>query len=378
MKCFYSGVLCGFVLAATPTAFTAESPAGVQNTGTREFRFQFLALAGGTFIESAAGINNAGQICGSFGVDWSQYQGRTVLWNAVSIMNIQAPPNSTFIGSAINQRGEIAGYLHFPPGMYRTDTHAASWSDSGIIDLDDYHSTRATALNIEGKVVGWLAAAGRDPTAMLWDHGKAVDLGALLKRKGYSEAHAINSSSRVVGNFDELADTKVGRKLLGTRAIVWEGSTVRFLATKVRHSSDADGINDRGQIVGWSSVRPAKDGEYDWRAHATLWDGDSVIDLGGLPGFGRMSAAAINSAGEIVGSADNVEDGPLDPSEHHGVFWNSQRQIVDLNRYLPGSLSKEGWVITRATGINDAGAIVGVAYKSSTESRAFLLSPKRP
>ncbi len=64
--------------------------------------------------------------------------------------------------------------------------------------------------------------------------------------------------------------------------------------------------------------------------------------------------------GQIVGSSGN-----------RAVHWEND-QIVDLNTLIP---PKSGWVLTKATGINENGQIVGVGSLGGDPFRAFILSP---
>jgi probable HAF family extracellular repeat protein len=216
----------------------------------------------------------------------------------------------------------------------------------------------------------------------LWDNGAVVDLGASIEKEGYSEAHAINDNGSIVGRFDELARTKSGRKILGSHAFVWQANTVRMLPTIGGRNASADGINNRGQIVGWSNIKTSTGYAFISAAHATLWDGNGAIDLGGLSGFTRTTAVAINSAGQIVGSADNPPVGPvgsLDTGDHHALYWDAKKRMVDLNQYLPSRLSEAGWVLIEANGINDTGVIVGSAYNAQTGlGTLFVLKPAKP
>ena len=61
-------------------------------------------------------------------------------------------------------------------------------------------------------------------------------------------------------------------------------------------ASEAESINDAGQVVGFSVV--------DGVTYATEWSGGSVVNLGGLPGSMDSSASAINYAGKVVGVSD--------------------------------------------------------------------------
>jgi probable HAF family extracellular repeat protein len=68
----------------------------------------------------------------------------------------------------------------------------------------------------------------------------------------------------------------------------------------------ADGINDAGQVVGFSSI-------IDGNTQATEWSGGSVIDLGGLPDWPSSYASGINNAGQVVGASDFISPPPPPP-----------------------------------------------------------------
>jgi uncharacterized membrane protein len=81
-------------------------------------------------------------------------------------------------------------------------------------------------------------------------------------------------------------------------ATEWSGDSVINLGGLPGSGlSQALGINDAGQAVGFSIVGGV--------AYATEWSGGSVINLGGLPGFRTESFAyGINDAGQAVGFSD--------------------------------------------------------------------------
>jgi probable HAF family extracellular repeat protein len=333
-------------------------------------------------FQPAVGINDADQIAGNIAPKGGQKASHAIVWKDGSFAEISVtPPALEFYSFSINRAGNIAGALQARPGV----SHAAVWKNSSITDLDSDESrrsytSRATGINSDGQVVGWSFITGSDPTATFWDNGTVVDLGASIKREGYSEAHAINDKGSIVGRFDELARTKSGRKNLGSHAVLWQANTVKMLPTIGGRNASADGVNDRGQIVGWSNIKGSAGYAFSSAAHATLWDGIGAIDLGGLSGFMRTSAVAINNAGQIVGSADNPQIGAgfVDAGDHHALYWDRKRRMVDLNQYLPGRLSEAGWVLTEATGINEAGVIVGNAYNAQTHlGTLFVLKPAK-
>ncbi len=118
--------------------------------------------------------------------------------------------------------------------------------------------------------------------------------------------------------------------------------------------SRAYGINEAGQVVGYSLTA---EGEQ----HAFVWDESAgMIDLGTLGGD-KSIAYAINNRGQVVGSA-RTASGKL-----HAFIWE-QGRMTDIG-VLPGGNC------TEAVSINDAGQVVGTARKSETDyswSRAFL------
>src|SRR5262249_45325910 len=74
------------------------------------------------------------------------------------------------------------------------------------------------------------------------------------------------------------------------------GYTVTDLGVFGGTTSQALGINDAGQVVGWSDTPGGGQ-------HAFLYDGGQLLDLGTFGGH-NSKAYAINNAGLVVGAAD--------------------------------------------------------------------------
>ena len=189
-----------------------------------------------------------------------------------------------------------------------------------------------------------------------------TDLGTL---GGYANSYAtaINNAGQVAGSSwtDNNDDVY--------RATLWNGTTPTDLGTLggTRRSSMANAINDAGQVAGWS-------GTANGSTHATVWNGTTATDLGTLGGY-SSEAFAINNAGQVVGWSYTADD-PRHPSSSHATLWNGTT-ATDLNSVLDASTVSAGWVLDRATGINDNGWIVGNASNSllGIQSHAFLLTP---
>jgi probable HAF family extracellular repeat protein len=149
-------------------------------------------------------------------------------------------------------------------------------------------------------------------------------------------------------------------------------------------NSEARGINNRGQIVGVSDSLDANSGAvqrgflFD---PSGFVGGRTAIDLGTLNpanrpasffrDLGNSEANAINDRGDIVGVADIGQfDANGDPIRH-GFIFDGGSQIDDLNvPALPG-----GATIIEATGITGVGEICGTGIDATGNTRGLLLVP---
>ena len=87
-----------------------------------------------------------------------------------------------------------------------------------------------------------------------------------------------------------------------------------------------------------------------------------MVDLGTL-GVADSFAFDVNSNGVVVGSALNTAGEPR-------AFVYSNGVMTDLNTLLSAG---DGWVLQRASGINDQGQVVGWGINNGVR-RAFLLN----
>ena len=203
----------------------------------------------------------------------------------------------------------------------------------------------ALAVNNHGQVAGFGEFAPSVDHAFVWSAVVGLhDLGA-LPGGGNSIAQGINDSGQVVGWSVGAAET---------RAFLWTSSGgMQDLGTLGGPSALAYGINDAGQVVGNAAL--ADGVSY----HAFLWtSAEGMKDLGTLGG-NYSYAQAINSAGEVAGFsylADNVTS--------HAFLWTQAGGMQDLG------LSGE---YVTALGINDSGTIVGLyARTNSGEQFGFV------
>ena len=83
--------------------------------------------------------------------------------------------------------------------------------------------------------------------------------------------------------------------------------------------------------------------------------GGTVIDLGTLDGYRSSEAFGINSAGQVVGRADEPTTAG---APDHAFLYTDGVGIQDLNALIPAG---SGWVLTEARAINDTGFIAEIA-----------------
>lgn len=285
-------------------------------------------------------------------------------------------------GPRINKWGEVA---------FARNRHVYSGGEiqnkvsSGNILLND--------LNDRGDFVGY-ADSGTTKIAGLFQGGDWSRLNTLPYSSGQSEALAVNKNGLVViNNVDNHQAFSV--KL---------DSDPTYLGDLGNGKSEGRAVNDDGWIVGHSLVLSGD-------SHAFLYKSldEGMIDLYTLGGSDSF-AYAINNKGDIVGASHNSneilraalyrqEEGWVDlgalsvngVSRALGINESSvavgyavdtdnkkkavryiDNRVEDLNAYLS---SNSAWQLSKASGINDAGEIVGVGSLSGGATQAaFLMS----
>ena len=94
-----------------------------------------------------------------------------------------------------------------------------------------------------------------------------------------------------------------------------------------------------------------------------------VTDLGILPGGTYSSAAALNSTGQVVGTAD------IDTGKLRAFLWTKTGGMQDLGT-LPGG-SDEPLFSSGATGINDSAHVSGWSWVDVAHNAAIVWTPKK-
>ncbi|MEC4818543.1 MAG: DUF3466 family protein, partial [Scytonema sp. PMC 1069.18] len=179
--------------------------------------------------------------------------------------------------------------------------------------------------------------------AFLWDSVKGMqDLGVLgntTSGTSFSRANGINNRGKVVGYSSTLN---------GDRAFLWD--SVKGMqdlgvlgSTGSSTNSRANDLNDKGEVVGFSTQSISGRGAF-------LWDSTNGIqDLGALnnPSPGGRSANGINNNTQVVGGANAAFTNRNDPA----FIWDRTNGMQALE-FSPAYFNI-------ANDINDSGQIVG-------------------
>lgn len=239
----------------------------------------------------------------------------------------------------------------------------------------------AVTINDSGQIGGYSIASGRQ-RGFIWIDGRVTDLGSLARGTG-SIPTSINRAGQISGHS-------------GDRAFLYQDGIIKELSEVQGIYGAANGMNDRGQIVGGSQIVPRGP------SHAFLYESGTMTDLGTLGGL-DSTAYAINNDGVVVGSADTAE------KSSHAFLYKSGR-LQDLGtlggqRSVAAAISNTGLIAgnsqidnnkvthaflyakgvmkdlgtmgggdhSEAFGVNDSGQTVGFAY-TVRGRRAFIYS----
>ncbi len=173
----------------------------------------------------------------------------------------------------------------------------------------------------------------------------------LLPGGTYASAGGINDSGKIVG----VANDATG----AYRTVQWVNGQISIIADLSANGGLCvpEDLNDAGESVGRQPIS-------GFFSYGIYWDAQN--NPSALPGLPSGSAAlntahAINASGQVVGRAK--EGGPN--YWGHAAVWFQGSLQTDLGFMGGGNFSE-------AYGLNDFGAVVGVASIANTNQHAFL------
>jgi len=348
------------------------------------------------------GINSWAQVIGN-------YNGRAYTWTKWGgFRNLGLLPGGTFSqATAINDRGWVVGTGNGPgivispfPGRSNEQcndlTQPFLWTPSqgmlalGAVAVSSSLSSwcglpfHGSGLNDSGQVVGYNDDMGTTyQDAFIWTRSAGMTL--LGPNYPPSMTHDINMKGEIAGEACTNS-IEIGH------ASTWKDDTRTDLGTldaganttEELWASGADGVDNVGRVVGWSSTLPvyiAYQGYQTVPVHAVIWNSSGVIrDLGTLGGDTSSAAYKINLFGLVIGSSGNFDWAMWQP---HGApfevpgrpfFWSERTGMQELNTLIP---QNSGWLLKTTTDINVWGQIVGSGTRNG-HRHGFLLTPLNP
>src|SRR6266511_383523 len=269
-------------------------------------------------------------------------------------------------GFRINASGQVAGSTYVNGNF-----HAFLYSSGNMVDLDTlpgFPASYAAGINSSGQAVG--ASVDNVSTfnsqAFLYSGGTVTDLGTL---------GGVESSGTGINNHGQICGWS-GIATQSQHAFLYSGGTMMDIGTLRGNTfSAAVDINDSGQVTGYSGgctvnqVAYLQTGRVNCQGrgalHAFLYSGGRMIDLGTLPGGAQSQGFGINNDGSVVGFSSGIR------FARHAFLYSNGR-IRDLNNLIPAN---SVWTLLQADGINDSGQITGQGLNPQQQLRAFLLTP---
>ncbi len=197
------------------------------------------------------------------------------------------------------RRGSLVSACSFGLAMLPTFAVAQTYtiSDLGVVPGGSASGTAALGISDNGYTTGKSDKPAGTPHAFFGNPGSLVDLG-LPSGINFAIGTTVNSNRQVAG----YLGTKKGGVTQYPKAARWSVAANGAVSVTTINplggtQCQAYGINDAGQVVGWSSVKLSSGG-----MHAFLWTNGTMVDLGGPPaGSDWRKATGINNNGVVVG-----------------------------------------------------------------------------
>ena len=327
-------------------------------------------------ITEAAAINARGDIVG----DSFVYEHRT---HTVTTLSCSGTGCNVYGANAINDLGVIAGTIVDPAVGFE----AVIWKSPSEAPtlLSPGNQTMADALSDLGDVAGSNNNGHEDNAADIWTTPKypQIALGTLVTCEvcvfgPSSTALAVNNRRRVVGYSDfgyTTTSDPFGPSVSGVHAFMWSDGHMTDLAMM---SSDpsinfdfASSVNDLDEVVGSSSST-------DGVTTALAYRNGVIKSLGSLDKqpTSNSQANSINDRGEIVGWSDLHPAGGQ-PSAPRAFVYSRRRMANLMSELDTADPASQTAVLTNAVAINCDGWIVANGFDSVTgDNHAYLLKPE--
>ena len=292
---------------------------------------------------SVAGINNSGQIVGSYSVASSGgYQTFGFLLSSGSYTQIMVPGSLNTYAYGINNAGAIVGTY------YQTATicHGFLLVANALKSIDFPGSTcsAASGINDSNQIVGWYSDNNGQSHGFLLSGGTFTSIDPPLSTQ--VTARKINNSGLVLGDY-------VVANRAGYGFYLFKDGT--YSNVNVPGILSVRGMNNKGEIVGECAVGSAYDG---YVSNGTLFN---TFTAGSSSS--PMQLMDINDYGQVIGSSYEL-------GEFLATLPGSQGRIGILSHVAAGG----GWT-TVATLVNTSASAVPVTVALRNDDGSALNLP---
>lgn len=295
-------------------------------------------------VAEADAINNLGQVAGLSALGYTRGtvdHGHAFVWSGSgSLVDIGTLGGDLSFPGGINDHGEVVGGSTTADGVL----HAFAWTaGTGMQPLGDGPgvSSRGFAINQTGVVAGLASLPSGQFEAVLWEAGSVMVLPGLPGGQN-AAATAINDAGQVAGIADD------GNFVF--HPVLWDASGIHDLGVLPdTFFSMAAGMNEAGQVVGYFQVFAGP----SIVSVAFSWTATEGLRILPTLGGAEASAAAVNAAGSVVGTAQTGS------GLEHAVVWTTNG-IIDLAAVGSGPFMSAQRQ-SGAFGINDQGQVCGIS-----------------
>lgn len=336
-------------------------PVGEDSPATPNFEFQIVDLGTGEGNWSTAyEINDLGMVIWGWGLSKDPLSDLAEDFTAeLWFMQTSTKLKTLGVGSpiAMNNEGDLLA-TGFLPHSRQTVVYDTSTGKS--LEISEFKNGWVTDISDDGIIVGSI-----DRTAHWLQRGV---LHSIPTPEGFASFTPviINDSGTIAGTaYPESVNHST------SRAVLFADGTFTILnpAPEAQGSSVSD-LNNVGQVVGGSGFAGAREARQYGRAFLYDHTTGATVDIGSLPGYQNSVATGINDLGQVVGYSWLPTTG-AEPFRRAFLYDANSGILSDLNLL---SSSVESWQLVDALDINNDGLIVGRGFLNG-QMHAFILKP---